>query len=94
MSGERVQHPVPMCEVCWLKEHARWEPESIDDTGNILMRLTGVDVPVKVNTGAVEVCGDCGKITVAGIFDLRDPEVIVNSQHPEPTFKRLEEEEN
>ena len=95
MSAEPVSYPVPICEVCWLKEHARWEPESVDSTGNILMRLSGVDVPNKVNNGAVDVCIECGKITVSGIYDLRDPRTVVNSNHPEPTFPRsAEEEEN
>jgi hypothetical protein len=76
MSGEQLQTPMALCEACWLKDHARWEPESMDNKGDILMRLTGVDVPVKVNTGAVEVCTNCGNITVAGIFEMQDPKVV------------------
>jgi hypothetical protein len=76
MSGEQLQTPVALCETCWLKDHARWEPESMSDGGDILMRLTGVDVPIKVNTGSVEVCTSCGRITVAGIFELQDPKVV------------------
>jgi len=33
------------------------------------MRLKGVDVPIKYNTGQVETCYECGEITVSGIFD-------------------------
>jgi hypothetical protein len=69
--------PMPVCEACWIRDHARWEPESIDDTGNILMRLKGVDVPQKVNTGSVESCSVCGGITVSGIFELRDPQIVM-----------------
>jgi len=69
--------PMPVCEACWIKDHARWEPESIDGSGNILMRLKGVDVPQKVNTGSVESCSVCGQITISGIFELRDPQVVM-----------------
>ena len=61
--------PQPVCEKCWLKDHTHWEPESVDDTGNILIRLKGVDVPIKYNTGQVETCSECGEITVAGIIE-------------------------
>ena len=43
----------------------------MDAKGKILMRLTGVDVPEKVNNGNVEVCVVCGGLTVAGIFELK-----------------------
>ena len=49
------------------------------------MRLTGVDVPVKVNTGAVEVCTNCGNITVAGIFEMQDPKVVFFTTDTLPT---------
>lgn len=78
MSADReFTSPMPVCEICWIKDHAKWEPESIDDSGNILMRLKGVDVPQKVNTGSVEVCSVCGKITISGIFELRDRRVVM-----------------
>jgi hypothetical protein len=69
--------PMPVCEVCWIKDHAAWEPESIDGNGNILMRLKSVDVPQKLNTGSVESCSVCNGITVSGIFELRDPQVVM-----------------
>lgn len=96
MSGEKVLTPEPVCEVCWLKDHARWEPESIDSTGNILLKLKGVDVPEKVNTGSVEVCHYCGKITVSGIYEMKDPTVIFHSDSDEGTVElnKLEEDDN
>ncbi len=57
----------------------------MDSSGDILMRLTGVDVPVKVNTGAVEVCTNCGNITVAGIFEMQDPKVVFFTTDNLPT---------
>lgn len=72
MSAKRVETPQPVCEKCWLKEHTHWEPESVNDTGDILFRLKGVDVPIKYNTGQVETCSKCGEITVSGIFDQVD----------------------
>lgn len=40
------------------------------------MRLLGVDVPITVNTGEVEVCCMCGGITVCGIYELKDPDDV------------------
>ena len=48
----------------------------MDDTGNILMKLIGVDVPEKVNTGEVEVCCMCGSLTVCGIYEFKDPSKV------------------
>jgi hypothetical protein len=79
MSGAPITSPVPLCEACWLKDHARWEPHSMDDKGNIKMALAGVDVPQKINTGSVETCSDCGKITIAGIYDFKSPEIVITS---------------
>lgn len=42
----------------------------MDDDGNILMRLKDVDVPIKFNVGTVEICSECGKVTIAGIYDI------------------------
>lgn len=40
------------------------------------MRLTGVDIPEKHNTSSVDVCCMCGSITVAGIYEMRDPVTV------------------
>lgn len=53
----------------------------MDDEGNILMRLKGVDVPQKYNTQTVEVCSQCGNITVSGIYELRDPSADAYTNH-------------
>jgi hypothetical protein len=71
MAAEPVISPFPVCEVCWMESHAKWEPESMDKTGRILMRLKGVEVPNKVNNGSVEICAMCGAVTVAGIYELK-----------------------
>lgn len=76
MSASPAVSPIPVCEQCWLKEHARWEPHSMDDHGNIKMSLSGVDVPQKINTGSVESCSVCGKITIAGIFDIKEQKIV------------------
>lgn len=70
MSAEQIRAPQPICEECWIKAHAQWEPHSMDNDGNILMKLKDVEVPHKYNLGTVEICSECGKITVAGIFDV------------------------
>jgi hypothetical protein len=91
MSEERVETPQPTCEKCWLKEHARWEPESVDDEGNILFRLTGVDVPLKYNTGAVESCHSCGELTIAGIYELTPEESRVFKKRARRGFGLINE---
>lgn len=42
----------------------------MDGDGNILMKLKDVQIPLTFNLGSVEVCSECGKITVAGIYDI------------------------
>jgi formylmethanofuran dehydrogenase subunit E len=64
--------PLPVCEKCWLDSHTKWEPESIDREGNILMKLVNVKVPEKLNTKKAEICSECGEITVSGIYDIKD----------------------
>lgn len=66
-----------VCESCFLASHTRWEPESMDDTGNILMKLIGVDVPLKINNGSVEVCCECGGLTISGIYELKSKDDIM-----------------
>lgn len=78
MSENFSMTPTAVCEDCWLSEHVRWEPESIDETGSILMRLSGVDVPEKKNNGSVEVCGLCGAITIAGIYEFRSIDSLIS----------------
>lgn len=65
----------------------------MDDEGNILMRLKGVDVPQKFNTQAVEVCSQCGNITVSGIYELRDPKADAYTNHKITTKSRSTEAE-
>lgn len=76
MAEESIKKPMPVCEMCWLDEHARWEPESMNESGSIMMKLTGVDTPEIIDIGCVEVCCMCGTITIAGIYDMRDPSEV------------------
>jgi hypothetical protein len=76
MSAESIQSPVPLCEACYVKKNAEWEPESIDERGNILMRLKGVPTPPRYNMDTVENCSNCGLITIVGIYELTEPEVL------------------
>lgn len=68
--------PMAMCESCWLVENTRWEPESIDENGRIILRLAGVGMPEMAGTDSVEVCCMCGELTVVGIYVLRDPDSV------------------
>lgn len=74
VSSKKLLSRVPICEACWIKQHAEWEPESIDAEGNILLKLKSIDVPEKVNTGEPAACYECGNVTIAGIFTFKDPE--------------------
>ena len=73
MSAAQVKRHMALCELCFLDDHTRWEPQSMDSQGQILMRLVSVDVPEKVNTESVETCCMCGSITIAGIFEMMNP---------------------
>jgi hypothetical protein len=80
--------PLAVCENCWLSDHSRWEPESMDSTGNVLMKLVGVDVPTKVNTGEVEICCMCGGLSVSGIYEFKDPsKVYFDDSDESPEFE-------
>ena len=93
MSAKQVLSPMPVCEVCWLKDHAHWEPQSVDDTGNILMRLRGVDMPDKISVGSVETCSECGKLTISGIYEMKNPNVTFASDPSQSeAFRETEEE--
>lgn len=48
----------------------------MDDSGSILMRLVGIDVPHKINNGEVDVCCTCGEITISGIYEFKDPSEV------------------
>jgi len=68
--------PMAICESCWLVENTRWEPESMDENGRIMLRLAGVGMPDSVGIQSVEICCMCGELTVVGIYVLRDPEIV------------------
>lgn len=59
----------------------------MDETGNILLRLVGVEVPQKVNTGEVDVCCMCGAITVCGIYEFKDPDKVYFTSDTSESFE-------
>ena len=59
----------------------------MDKTGRIIMRLKGVDVPNKVNSGAVEVCAMCGAVTIAGIFEMKLTSEVYFLDQQSPDFE-------
>jgi hypothetical protein len=80
VSAEPIESPVPVCEACWVKENAEWEPESMDGNGNILMKLRGIPTPKKYDIGTVESCDECGAITVVGIYKFKKHEITFPHQ--------------
>lgn len=90
MAAEPALVPMPFCEQCWLDNHTNWEPESIDETGRIMIKLVGVDVPEITSVGTVDVCCICGSITIAGIYELYDPQkayFVYNEEELEHKFE-------
>jgi hypothetical protein len=59
---------VPLCERCWIEENSVWEPDSVDEKGNIITKLVSVNVPIQLSPGAVNECFTCGRVTVVGIY--------------------------
>jgi hypothetical protein len=59
-----------------MEEHSKWEPQSVNEDGNILVKLVGVDMPTIINTGSVDVCWMCGSVTIAGLYELKKQEEI------------------
>ena len=59
---------VPLCERCWIEENSVWEPDSVDEKGNIITRLVSVQVPIQLSPGAVNEFFTCGRVTVVGIY--------------------------
>jgi hypothetical protein len=45
-----------------------WEPESVGEDGSIISKLLAVTVPDEISTGQINVCAQCGDITVVGIY--------------------------
>lgn len=82
---------VPMCERCWIDENSVWEPDSVDERGNIITRLVSVNVPIQLSPGAVSECYRCGRVTVVGIYvpldqvEEYDGEPINPENSPEET---------
>jgi hypothetical protein len=58
----------PQCEKCYLEENTQWEPESVGDDGSLVSKLIAVSVPLEIKTGKINVCAQCGDITVVGIY--------------------------
>ena len=58
----------PQCEKCYVDENSMWEPESVGEDGSIISKLLAVTVPNEISTGQINVCAQCGDITVVGIY--------------------------
>ncbi len=67
----------------------------MDDNGSIMMRLKDVEIPMKYNTGTVEICDYCGKVTIAGIYHLisRDSHFGFGLAELESAFSETDDED-
>lgn len=76
MEDKTMITPMALCELCWIETHSKWEPQSINEEGSIMVKLVGVDMPTVVNVGTVDVCCMCGAVTIAGIYELKKQEEV------------------
>lgn len=72
----------PQCEVCYIKENSRWEADSVGPDGSLISKLIAVAVPLKLAPGSINVCCDCGEITVAGIYVEKDEDSVQYDSEP------------
>ena len=72
----------PQCEVCYIKENSRWEADSVGPDGSLISKLIAVAVPLKLSPGSINVCCDCGEITVAGIYVEKDEDSAQYDSEP------------
>jgi hypothetical protein len=72
----------PQCEVCYIAENSKWEPESVGDDGSLVSKLIAVAVPLKLSPGSINVCCDCGEITIAGIYVEKDEDAVQYDSDP------------
>ena len=70
MEPEKSHRLFSVCEQCWLDSHTKWEPESMDENGTLMMGLVGVELPEIRDFGTVETCSMCGSLTIAGIYEM------------------------
>jgi hypothetical protein len=83
----RKDDAYPQCEVCYIAENSKWEPESVGDDGSLVSKLIAIAVPLRLSPGSVHACCTCGELTIAGIFTEKDEDEISFNSGP------LEEEE-
>jgi hypothetical protein len=75
MSPQNLE-TLPICEKCWLDENTVWEPEGVDEDGNIVSRLARIGLPEDLQPGKVHICCMCADLTIVGLFVERDPESV------------------
>jgi hypothetical protein len=80
----------PICERCWISANSNWEADSVDDTGNIITRLTKIAVPLVLDPGTVHSCVLCEKVTVVGLFITFDE---LDALSDEDTYMQEDEAE-
>lgn len=66
----------PQCEKCYLEENCQWEAESVGDDGSLVSKLIAVSVPLEIATGKINVCAQCGDITVVGIYAEMEEDAV------------------
>lgn len=82
MSDEPALKLYPQCEVCWIKENARWEPEGVSEEGKIVARLTAISIPLELTPGEIHICCECGEITIVGLFVEKYPYEVKHDVGP------------
>lgn len=79
---EKIKSIYPQCEVCWIEENSKWEPDSVSDDGKLIARLTGIALPMNPEVGSVNICCTCGNMTVVGIYVEKFEDEIQHNVDP------------
>ena len=72
----------PQCEMCYIAENSRWEAESVGEDGSLVSKLVAVAVPLKLSPGSINVCCECGELTIAGIYVEKDEDQVQYASDP------------
>lgn len=72
----------PVCDPCWLEEHADWETIEHGNDPYLLVSVPiSYSIPTVVRGFPLELCCLCGRHTISGIYVRKNPDSV-----PYPTI--------
>lgn len=60
----------PICEKCFIELNIVWEFYSVNEDGELIMRMKSLESPFKINRNFMGVCAVCMNPTISGIYQL------------------------